>query len=109
MNSNEGSEPTPAKCPQSGFQQLPPCRDGQHPDHEMAEQFVRDVINSLFAVGLDLAGTSNMVEGVAVERLYRAIHALDDVIAVLRDDATEAARPSTVDWAAKPPSDSASG
>lgn len=78
MNSDNGSEPIPA-------------------------ELVVGVINSLFAVGLDLAATSTLVEGDAAERLSRAIHALDDVIAVLRDNATKTVNPLTVDRVPKPP------
>lgn len=51
------------------------------------------VINRLFAIGLDLAATATLVDGVVAARLDGAIHSLDDVIADLRTDACGVALP----------------
>ena len=60
--------------------------NGAAPDAQETNEFIRATVNSLFAVGLDLASTQTLTDGPVAERIGRAVHDLDAIIVGLRSN-----------------------
>jgi len=70
------------------FEPTPVGPIGPATEMELVDSTVLSIINSLFAVGLDLTATRTMVDGGAAKRIDRAIQDLDRLIVDVRQRAT---------------------